>query len=75
MDCDPVEGGLVTPGDSCTPRVSVGMPLHKAADRVVVAYMLGSLQVNISHTRETLGWEPPVSVDEGLRRAVGPLRR
>ncbi|WP_081622846.1 MULTISPECIES: NAD-dependent epimerase/dehydratase family protein [unclassified Thioalkalivibrio] len=35
--------------------------------------LLDSLQVDISHTRETLGWEPPVSVDEGLRRAVGPL--
>ena len=36
--------------------------------------LLDSLQVDISHTRETLGWEPPVSVDEGLRRAVAPLR-
>ncbi|WP_155984193.1 MULTISPECIES: NAD-dependent epimerase/dehydratase family protein [unclassified Thioalkalivibrio] len=35
--------------------------------------LLDSLQVDISHTRETLGWEPPVSVDEGLRRAVVPL--
>jgi nucleoside-diphosphate-sugar epimerase len=30
--------------------------------------LLGSLQVDISKTRELLGWEPPVSVDEGLRR-------
>jgi nucleoside-diphosphate-sugar epimerase len=37
--------------------------------------LLGSLQVDISHTRKTLGWEPPVSLDEGLRRAVVPLRR
>ncbi len=36
--------------------------------------LLDSLQVDMSHTRETLGWEPPVSVDEGLRRAVAPLR-
>ena len=35
--------------------------------------LLDSLQVDISDTRETLGWEPPVSVDEGLRRAVAPL--
>ncbi|WP_038059637.1 NAD-dependent epimerase/dehydratase family protein [Thioalkalivibrio sp. ALJT] len=35
--------------------------------------LLDSLQVDISHTRETLGWEPSVSVDEGLRRAVAPL--
>ena len=32
--------------------------------------LLGSLQVDISETREVLGWNPPVSVDEGLRRTV-----
>jgi len=32
--------------------------------------LLGSLQVNIDHTRVTLGWAPPISVDEGLRRAA-----
>lgn len=30
--------------------------------------LLGSLQVDISKTRELLGWTPPVSVDEGLKR-------
>lgn len=30
--------------------------------------LLGSLQVDISKTRDLLGWTPPVSVDEGLRR-------
>jgi len=35
--------------------------------------LLDSLQVDISHTRKTLGWEPPLGVDEGLRRAVAPL--
>jgi nucleoside-diphosphate-sugar epimerase len=37
--------------------------------------LLGSLQVDISRTRDVLGWEPPVSVDEGLRRAVEPYVR
>lgn len=32
--------------------------------------LCGSLQVDISKAREVLGWTPPVSVDEGLRRAV-----
>ena len=36
--------------------------------------LLGNLQVDISHTRETLGWTPPITVDEGLRRAVAGLR-
>ncbi|WP_300494088.1 SDR family oxidoreductase [Marinobacter sp.] len=30
--------------------------------------LLGSLQVEIYRTREVLGWEPPVSVAEGLKR-------
>ena len=32
--------------------------------------LCGSLQVDISKARTLLGWNPPVSVDEGLRRAV-----
>jgi len=32
--------------------------------------LLDSLQVDISKARELLGWEPPVSVKEGLRRCV-----
>ena len=32
-----------------------------------VERLIGSLQVHITHTREVLGWTPPVSVDEGLR--------
>jgi nucleoside-diphosphate-sugar epimerase len=30
--------------------------------------LLGSLQVDITSTRERLGWAPPFSVDEGLKR-------
>ena len=33
--------------------------------------LCGSLQVDISKARSLLGWVPPVSVDEGLRSAVG----
>lgn len=32
--------------------------------------LCGSLQVDISQTRELLGWSPPISVDEGLRRTA-----
>lgn len=31
--------------------------------------LFGSLQVDITMVRNVLGWSPPVSVDEGLRRA------
>lgn len=32
--------------------------------------LCGSLQVDIAKTRELLGWNPPLGVDEGLRRAA-----
>lgn len=32
--------------------------------------LCGSLQVDIAKTRQLLGWNPPISVDEGLRRAA-----
>lgn len=32
--------------------------------------LCGSLQVDISKARNVLGWEPPVSVDEGLKKTV-----
>lgn len=38
--------------------------------RAVAQRLLGSLQVDISKTRNLLGWEPAVSVKEGLRRCV-----
>lgn len=41
--------------------------------RDVAQRLLGSLQVDITHTRQTLGWVPAVSVDEGLRRAAAGL--
>ena len=34
--------------------------------------LIGSLQVDISHTREQLQWRPKTSVDDGLREAVHP---
>ena len=35
-----------------------------------VQRLCGNLQVDIFKARSLLGWLPPVSVDEGLRRAV-----
>lgn len=36
----------------------------------VAQRLCGSLQVDIEHTRERLGWTPPVSVDAALRKTV-----
>jgi UDP-glucose 4-epimerase len=39
--------------------------------RDVAQRLLGSLQLDIAKARRVLEWTPPVTVDEGLRRAVG----
>lgn len=36
----------------------------------MVQRLLGSLEVDISKTRELLGWTPPISVSEGLRKTA-----
>ena len=38
--------------------------------RDVIQRLCGNLQVDISKARSLLGWVPPVSVDEGLRRSM-----
>ena len=38
--------------------------------REVVSRLCSNLQLDIAKTRSLLGWAPPVSVQEGLRRAV-----
>lgn len=39
-----------------------------------VQRLCGNLQVDISKTQELLDWTPPISVDEGLQRAVAKWR-
>ena len=38
--------------------------------RAVYRRLCGNLQVDITKARTLLGWTPPVSVDEGLRRTA-----
>jgi len=40
-----------------------------------VQRLCGNLQVDISKARKLLDWTPPISVDEGLRRAAKGFRR
>jgi nucleoside-diphosphate-sugar epimerase len=39
----------------------------------VAQRLCASLQVDIEKTRRLLGWTPPLSLDEGLRRVAGRL--
>ncbi|AXB06225.1 SDR family oxidoreductase [Aeromonas caviae] len=36
--------------------------------QAVIERLCGNLQVDISHTKETLGWQPPISMEEGIKR-------
>ncbi|WML88566.1 hypothetical protein [Thiothrix subterranea] len=38
--------------------------------RAIAQRLCGNLQVDISKTRDLLGWTPPVSVDEALRQTA-----
>jgi nucleoside-diphosphate-sugar epimerase len=42
--------------------------------RAMIDRLCGSLQVDISKARELLGWSPPLSVDEALRRTASHYR-
>jgi nucleoside-diphosphate-sugar epimerase len=42
--------------------------------KIIYQRLCGSLQVDIDKTRRLLNWTPPVSVDEGLRRAAMPAK-
>jgi nucleoside-diphosphate-sugar epimerase len=55
--------------------ISVPPPLLMSAARLLrreemAQRLLGSLQIDMSKARASLGWTPPVGVDDGLRRAV-----
>ncbi|MFH0784035.1 MAG: SDR family oxidoreductase [Pseudomonadota bacterium] len=45
----------------------IGVLLGK---KTMIKSLCGSLQVDISKARRELGWTPPISVEEGLRRTV-----
>jgi len=36
--------------------------------QAVIERLCGNLQVDITHTRKTLNWEPPLSLEEGIKR-------
>ena len=45
-----------------------------AGKREVAQRLCGSLQVGISKTRRLLGWNPPLKVDQGLKKAMDGMK-
>ncbi len=39
--------------------------------QAIIDRLCGNLQLDITHTKQTLGWKPVVSVEEGIRRCLG----
>ena len=44
--------------------------MHRMAVRDIAERLLGNLQVDISTTKETLGWAPKVSMEDGFRKTA-----
>jgi nucleoside-diphosphate-sugar epimerase len=52
------------------PEYLLTMAAMLLGQRAAVLRLCGSLRVDISKTRQLLGWSPPISVDEGLCRTA-----
>lgn len=53
--------------------ITLGAKLVGRAD--IAQRLCGSLQVDIKKTKDLLGWSPPVSVNEGLRKTAAHFRK
>lgn len=58
----PIPAGILTAGATLL------------GQRATAQRLCGNLQIDSSKARSVLGWVPPVSVDEGLRRALAEYR-
>jgi nucleoside-diphosphate-sugar epimerase len=58
----------------CVPSLLLKIGAQAVNKPGIYQRLCGSLQLDINNTRQLLGWTPPVSVDEGLRRAAQGFR-
>ena len=65
---------LMTEAAGHTPRlIPVPMSWLKLAGKItgkqsIIDRLCSSLQVDISHTKQVLGWTPPITVEEGIAK-------
>jgi len=52
------------------PQAWLETTLTLLGKRAIAQRLCGSLQIDLSHTRNTLGWTPPISVDAALRQTA-----
>jgi nucleoside-diphosphate-sugar epimerase len=41
-----------------------------AGKQAVIDRLCGNLQVDISHTKQTLGWKPPITLEQGIAKCI-----
>lgn len=52
------------------PQVVIACGLGVIGKKAIAQRLCGSLQVDISKTRDLLGWQPPVSIDDALKKVA-----
>jgi nucleoside-diphosphate-sugar epimerase len=52
------------------PLAALKLGANLVGQQSIYQRLCGSLQVDIIKTQQLLDWTPPISVDEGLRRAA-----
>jgi len=56
------------------PAIALEMSATLLGKRAVAQRLCGSLQVDITKTRSLLGWSPPLTLDQGLKKAVEGMK-
>lgn len=56
------------------PQRALSLALAALGKRDISQRLFGSLQVDIDETKTVLGWSPPLTLDEGLRKAANAYR-
>jgi UDP-glucose 4-epimerase len=56
------------------PAIALELSATLLGKRAVAQRLCGSLQVDMTKTRSLLGWTPPLTLDQGLKKAVEGIK-